>query len=177
MPHWTIHLEYAKADTAGYPLASLDAFLEILSERNLSPAVQGGPDRYVARVSVEAATFDKAIRVAAARVTEAAVQAGMPAWPVVRAEVMTEDELDAELARPQLPTLVGTAEVAGMLGISRQRVNELRSVGRNVEPAFPQPVASLAAGPVWDAAAVTGFLRRWDRKPGRPRGAEAKQAG
>jgi len=177
MPSWTIHLEYAKADTTGYPLASLDLLLGRLSERNLAPAVQGGVDRYSARVWVEAATVAKAVREASTQVADAIAEAGMPAWPVVRAEVMTEDELDAELIRPQLPTLVGTAEVAEMLGISRQRVNELRSVGRNVEPAFPKPVASLAAGPVWDAAAVTGFLRRWDRKPGRPRGAEAKQAG
>jgi serine/threonine protein kinase/predicted DNA-binding transcriptional regulator AlpA len=60
--------------------------------------------------------------------------------------------------------LGGVSEVADKLGVSRQRFTELR--GRND---FPQPVAELASGPVWDL----GDIDRWlssgaRRRPGRP---------
>lgn len=41
--------------------------------------------------------------------------------------------------------LVGVAEVAEMLGVSRQRVNQLVQE----EPNFPAPEATLAAGRIW----------------------------
>ena len=49
--------------------------------------------------------------------------------------------------------LAGLAEVAALLGVSKQRVNQLRKA-----PGFPEPVALLTCGPIWDAAEV----RRWD---------------
>ncbi|SKF61282.1 serine/threonine protein kinase [Mycobacteroides abscessus subsp. abscessus] len=60
--------------------------------------------------------------------------------------------------------LGGVTEVAELIGISRQRFADLR-----VRPDFPEPVAELASGPVWDLQAV----RRWAgsgvrRGPGRP---------
>lgn len=53
---------------------------------------------------------------------------------------------------------MGVAEVAKFLGVSRQRVNQL-SHGAD----FPEPVARLAAGPVWH----TGDIERWARETGR----------
>lgn len=60
--------------------------------------------------------------------------------------------------------LGGVTEVAELIGVSRQRFADLR-----VRPDFPEPVAELASGPVWDIAAI----RRWSesgarRGPGRP---------
>ncbi len=60
--------------------------------------------------------------------------------------------------------LGGVSEVADKLGISRQRIAELR-----VRPDFPQPVAELASGPIWDL----DDIERWSasglrRGPGRP---------
>ena len=49
-----------------------------------------------------------------------------------------------------------------MLEVSRQRVHEL--AGR---PDFPEPLARLAAGAVWDRAQVAQWEKTWDRKPGR----------
>jgi len=88
---------------------------------------------------------------------------GLPEWPVVRLEAVREDVLDAELRRSPFPSIVGTREVTEMLGISRQRLHELRRDGR-----FPEPMVELAAGPIWLRAAVEAFLRIWDRRPGRP---------
>jgi predicted DNA-binding transcriptional regulator AlpA len=41
--------------------------------------------------------------------------------------------------------LVGTKEVAALLGVSRQRVNRIAQT----HPEFPRPVGQLAAGRVW----------------------------
>lgn len=58
---------------------------------------------------------------------------------------------------------MGAAEIAALLGVSRQRVHQLRSTYRD----FPEPISVLATGPVWDAADV----RAWQRKhPDRPSG-------
>lgn len=53
---------------------------------------------------------------------------------------------------------MGISEIAKFLGVSRQRVGQL-AAGEN----FPQPVARLAAGPIWEAADV----ERWARETGR----------
>lgn len=54
--------------------------------------------------------------------------------------------------------LVGVAEVADMLGVTRTRVSQLASVS-----GFPEPVARLAAGPVW----ARDDVERWARETGR----------
>jgi predicted DNA-binding transcriptional regulator AlpA len=54
--------------------------------------------------------------------------------------------------------LMGTTEIAQMLGVSRQRAGQLvRTEG------FPLPVVRLAAGPVWESADVD----QWARETGR----------
>lgn len=57
------------------------------------------------------------------------------------------------------PELMGTAEVAALLGISRQRVLQLAQ-----QEGFPAPVAALKMGKIWRA----GDIRQWaaDRRPG-----------
>lgn len=55
--------------------------------------------------------------------------------------------------------LVGVHEIAELLGVSRQRVDQLA----NDDPRFPEPVAVLAAGRVWERADV----ERWARESGR----------
>lgn len=54
--------------------------------------------------------------------------------------------------------LMGVAEVATLLGVSRQRVTQLAK-----QEDFPAPAAALAAGPVWESADV----ERWARGVGR----------
>ncbi len=55
--------------------------------------------------------------------------------------------------------LVGTTEVAAMLGVTRQRVYQLA----RDDPGFPQPAVRLAAGPVWER----GVIEAWARCTGR----------
>jgi hypothetical protein len=85
-------------------------------------------------------------------VADAARAVGLPDWPIVRVDVV--------------PELLGVQETAAALGISRQRLHELRRSRR-----FPVPLAELGTGPVWSGSAVRSFLARWQRLPGpRPAG-------
>ena len=54
--------------------------------------------------------------------------------------------------------LIGAAEIARMLGVSRQRVQQIVA-----KPDFPRPEAELAMGKVWSTEAV----REWARRSGR----------
>jgi FtsZ-interacting cell division protein YlmF len=56
--------------------------------------------------------------------------------------------------------LVGVAEAAQMLGVSRQRVHELARV--HVE--FPEPLAELSAGRIWQRSDI----EQWMASRGRP---------
>lgn len=56
------------------------------------------------------------------------------------------------------PELMGIAEIRALLGISRQRADQLT---RRAD--FPEPVAELGMGKVWEGDAV----RAWAKKDGR----------
>jgi len=53
---------------------------------------------------------------------------------------------------------MGTAEVAELLGVTNQRVDQLAR-----RPDFPKPVAVLAAGRIWNRAHVESWARRTGR--------------
>lgn len=52
--------------------------------------------------------------------------------------------------------ILGTAEVAEVLGVSKQRVYSLRKMAE-----FPEPFLQLASTPLWDRHEVMEFLARW----------------
>ncbi len=55
--------------------------------------------------------------------------------------------------------LVGVAEVARMLGLTRQRIHQLK---RDPD-GFPQPTVRLATGPVWERSAIEEWAERTGR--------------
>ena len=62
--------------------------------------------------------------------------------------------------------LVGSAEIEDMLGVSRQRVQQLIA-----QPDFPKPVARLKMGKVWRRSDVEKWARahgRLDSEPEQP---------
>lgn len=75
----------------------------------------------------------------------------------------TGADYEAAAFGPSLPVIVGAADVAETLHVSRQRVHQLTKTA-----AFPQPIARIKLGPLWDRDAVLAFAEQWDRKPGRP---------
>lgn len=56
--------------------------------------------------------------------------------------------------------LLSTVEIAGLLGVSRQRVDKL---SRSDD--FPEPVASLAIGRVWERADIVDWAKQTGRLP------------
>lgn len=97
--------------------------------------------------------------------------------PVVQAkspiavQIISEPEHRLRAEAFTTPELMSAAEIADELGVSRQRVHQLRSTA-----GFPAPLADLRGGAVWDAAAVRRFAETWERKPGRPHTGTAKFA-
>jgi prophage regulatory protein len=70
---------------------------------------------------------------------------------------------------PVVAEVVGVTEVADLLGVSRQRVDQL--IGSYWD--FPLPIAALAGGRVWDRRDVEAWEAahnsNTDRRPGRRR--------
>lgn len=158
---WSVLIETEPGD--GVTDDAIDTLVDLLADHHGS--VAGGRGHgYSARISIEAADAITAIRKAAAVVTSAAERSDLPALPIVRAEATREDIFEAELERPSFPELLGVSEAAAVLGVSRQRLAEIRH-----KPDFPQPIFELAAGPIWLRPAVASWADTWERKPGRPR--------
>jgi predicted DNA-binding transcriptional regulator AlpA len=55
-----------------------------------------------------------------------------------------------------LDNILGTAEVASVLGVSKQRIHSLRKLAE-----FPEPVIQLASTPLWDRSDILVFLAKW----------------
>jgi hypothetical protein len=160
------HVTFEAAGDGAPPTSEdLDMFLELLGpDATVLGPPETGAARYGAEVSVEADSPFWAINYASEVFGKAQSNAMLPHWPVVRVSVLTDEELDAELARPTFPELVGIREIAGLLDVTPQRVSALCRSG-----SFPLPAAELRAGPVWTAMSVRRFVDEWKRQPGRPR--------
>jgi hypothetical protein len=89
----------------------------------------------------------------------------LPEAQLCSLRVLSEEQLEREAFAPSVPELAGAADVAEVLGVSRQRVHQLASQNRQ----FPEPVARVAGGPVWTLAAIEWFASVWERRAGRPR--------
>lgn len=138
-----------------------DALTDLLEEH--SGVVSAGAASWGATVSVPASDVREAAEHGASLIERMAHKAGMPSWPLVRAEAVREDVLEADNARPTLPELVSVPEAAEILGVSQQRVRELsRARG------FPEPAYVLRTGSLWLRAAMEAYAARRPRKPGRP---------
>jgi prophage regulatory protein len=56
--------------------------------------------------------------------------------------------------------LLGVTEVAEVLGLSRQRVQQLTET----DPDFPEPAASLARGRVWSRESIEAWAKATGRQ-------------
>jgi len=141
--------------------------VEDLSERvldrlaNHQASVVFGDRRIVARFAVTARLVLQATETAR-KAWNKALDDEL-AWSIVSLSARRADQPDD---LPGLPDLLGVAEVAKRLDVSKQRAAELARTHR----LFPAPLAELASGPVWTAWQIGSFERSWTRKPGRPPG-------
>lgn len=74
------------------------------------------------------------------------------------------DHVDDRSQGPQFPELAGPAEIAAILGVSKQRVRELAAQ----DDTFPQPVAELIGGAIYVKSMIEEYQRQSTRQPGRP---------
>lgn len=84
---------------------------------------------------------------------------GFPPYSVISRSVIDADTYVAEL------DVVGSREARELLGVSQQRLAQLRAEGR-----LPEPDAELAATPVWKRRTLDSFIWGWRRLPGRHSG-------
>jgi alpha-D-ribose 1-methylphosphonate 5-triphosphate synthase subunit PhnG len=142
-------------DTDPDPAGSALRLSDLLADSGAQGAATSmSGDRVEATFTIQAEGPAQAVQKGLAAWREAAEKLGfkVSVWPVTRAEAATYDELAADFAATALPELVGVAEVAEMLGVSKQRVSALKD-----EPWFPRPLAQLASGPAWSAAGIRKF--------------------
>jgi hypothetical protein len=165
MNEWTVYVEVEGPGDVDFLSALADAF-----PREYGAAVGAGSGSITATMAVQQPDLMDAIRDGVTTLLRAADTAGVTVGRTVRAEAMTADLADRELEQRPVE-LGGLQEVAAALGVSKQRISELR-----VRPGFPAPLAQLASGPVWDMAQLSAFAATWQRRPGRPRTVTADAA-
>src|SRR6478609_6736196 len=127
-----------------------------MSSYRLTIDVTVGPD-------AEGAPPGDALAAATRRTLEAIADASGANGKVVAVEVLTADDAHQSAIEPRFPEIVGIAEIADLLGITRQRASAL-----SARAGFPAPVATLRAGPVWRLADLSNFAKTWDHKTDRP---------
>jgi len=159
---WTAVIE-----AAGEPGRVVDDDLDCLVEllHDAGGAVSGSQDgsRYGATFTIDRVVLDPeaATHLALQQFNTAVNAAGLPSLPIVHCEVMTHEELDRELERPVTPAIAGIAEISAILGVSKQRANQLTR-----RPDFPEPIADLAAGRFWNRDHLNRFVEAW--RAGKP---------
>ena len=153
-------MEYMVELTIETDAAISDAVLEGVAAIGGGAGGTVGQRRLVTVLTVRAASIAEAVEKGSATILARAP------GTVIAADVSTTEEADRRAE--QRTELVGVAEVAEMLGISRQRVTTLSK-----RDDFPAAVARLASGPVWRAGDLSTFAEGWQRKGGRPRKAAA----
>jgi hypothetical protein len=158
---WSVNVEATQPGAQRVDQHAVEVLMEMLHDHHVG-GVAVSPGRYGCRFDVDAPTSLEAVTEADEVFRKAVAVAGLPAWPVVRLEAVSVEELEADLARATFPRLVGVAELAEILGVSRARASELA----HSSPDFPPPTVRLASGPVWTEPSVRRFIEAWRRRPG-----------
>ncbi|MCZ6550322.1 MAG: hypothetical protein ACE10F_05020 [Candidatus Methylomirabilales bacterium] len=132
-----------------------------------APAVSYSPHTMSVRFCVDADTSKRALQAGFQIISSALKEAGIkaPEASIVGFEAQTLSDLDRSLQESNVPDVVGVAELAKLLKVSKQRASELAR-----KRDFPKPFVILESGPVWRKSTLVYHLKRWRRLPGRPKG-------
>ena len=157
---WQVECEFAMRK--GEVLPPCDARISRLSDW-LSAGYGGSASAtgrgWICRVFVDrdrvVSTIEQADQCGCDRIAECMTQLELPPSDLIRRAV-----IDAEIFHTQLEVF-GTRELAQQLGITPQRLVQLRAQGT-----LPEPDAVLAATPIWQRQTVETFIWGWRRKPG-----------
>ena len=139
----------------------MDLFSDLLAEHHGFAGLSSSG--WTAPLSVEAEDASEAQRKAVGLTVELAAKAGIGEHQVVLTEVALAEVHDAALERSNFPDVVGAGEVLDILGVSKQRLHQLRTDRR-----FPLPMLELKSGPIWMRQAIERWAEvEWKRTPGR----------
>lgn len=162
MTDWSVEIE-ADVDTQRLFEEWAEDLIGALDELGASsPAVSGADEKAVIRVFVSAQDPASAVWAGEHFARDALTKAGVGVRTIRSAEAVEESEFERRLDAPTFPTVMGVAEVAARLNVTKQRVSELCKEGT-----LPTPVARLAAGPIWTAPMVHSFAESRDRRQAR----------
>jgi hypothetical protein len=165
MAHWHARVTIAATDVPDTVAESLSAAVGSYA----TVTVDADRDRVDLAFDIDASGLrqatDDALRTARSAVTGVALP-----WSPTAVTVQNDDDFAAELGRPRIPDLVGYADIADILGVSRQRARELAGAveGIAAAPDFPPAVARPSSGPLHVRSHIEAYAARRKRKPGRP---------
>ena len=96
LKEWTVLLE--AADTVGVSTIEPESFRRLVESWAVSaPTALYSPSRYALQVTLEASDPPSALSLALSLWKDALRRAGVPEWELVRAEILTPEELEQEL--------------------------------------------------------------------------------
>jgi hypothetical protein len=163
MAEWVVTVEATRTPPSESPSddEAADSFSDLLAEHHGFAGLS--PSGWTATLSVEAGDAGEAHSKAVGLAVELAAKAGIGEHRVVLTEVALAEVHDAALERSNFPAIVGAGEVIDILGVSKQRLHQLRNDGR-----FPLPMLELKSGPLWMRPAIDRWAEvEWKRTPGR----------
>lgn len=146
----TLRARAADGDPDGL-LRAADTFaetLEALTGTTPVVTISATEPTYAATLDVPGDSPVGAVTAATRWFTEAAAQAGLPAWPIVEVHARTYDELDRHLDEPLVPEVMSTRDLADLLNVAPDELDTLD---------LPEPVAHTADGPLWLASAARAW--------------------
>ena len=114
-------------------------------------------DRLRLTFDLPAPDFETATSAAKMATDDALLSAGLPPLEVTAAELLTSEE--KRRVQAVTPDLMGVAEVAQFLGVSKQRVTQLAKTKD-----FPAPARELSATRIWLGPEIERFGRGWALK-------------
>jgi hypothetical protein len=148
MKEWSVELQ-----------ALTPAPVEELAERLIDyfadrgPAVSLERDRVEVRLDIAADSPNDAFQEALTLLSK-----GFPELYVVRAQVDAVEDLERRLEQSNAPELLGLAEVAEELGVSKQRVSELARPSPRRSPGSSR--VRCGSAPLWSVSCGRGSERR-----------------
>jgi predicted DNA-binding transcriptional regulator AlpA len=163
MADWSVRLEARSLESLALDDPRIDVLIDLVVPYAGAVAYGGDDNVLDVTMSIEAPDAVQAVHRASKLLLPLVQAAGFSIEPVREVRAREAEALSAELERSNFPDIVGTTEAAELLGMSRQRIHELRSAGR-----FPEPMVELAAGPIWLRRAIEAFAEV-KRPGGRPK--------
>ncbi len=156
---WSVRIEAAHNAGQERGLQLIDQVMRSL--RNYAAVSSGGPSTLAVQMTVTADSLPSAFAKGIKAFEQAVRNAGAPkTFEIVDVETETDKHFEARVDEPD-PELIGIAELANLVNVSRSRASAMAA-----RRDFPAPYARLASGPVWIKANLSRWFEEWQRRPG-----------